>query len=97
MEAIRGFNEQPVKLKCTIGGEEVTIKKAVTEQAMQRNSALRRAADVLKADPRAVGKTAKIEWSKERGVTIDKIFVFQQSSSDLAGQFVGEFSDLRLP
>ena len=64
---------------------------------MQRNSALRRAADVLKADPRVSGKTAKIEWIKERGVTIDKIFAFQQSSSDLAGQFVGEFSDLRLP
>ena len=97
LDAIGGFNDKPIKLKCCIGGEEVTIKKAVTEQAMQRNSALRRAADVLKADPRVSGKTAKIEWIKERGVTIDKIFAFQQSSSDLAGQFVGEFSDLRLP
>ena len=52
---------------------------------------------MIKADPRATGKTAKIEWIKERGVTIDKVFVFQQSSVDLAGQFVGEFSDLRLP
>ena len=72
-------------------------QKALTEQAMQRNSALRRAADIAKADPRAAGKSAKIEWSKERGVTLDNIFVFQQSSSDIAGQFLREFSDLRLP
>ena len=64
---------------------------------MQRNSALRRAADIVKADPRDVSKSAKIEWNKERGVTLDKSFVFQQASSDLAGQFVGELSDLRLP
>ena len=97
LDAIGGFNDKPVKLKCSIGGAEVRIKKAMSEQALQRDSALRRAADMIKADPRATGKTAKIEWIKERGVTIDKIFVFQQSSVDLAGQFAGEFSDLRLP
>ena len=97
LDAIGGFNDKPVKLKCSIGGAEVRIKKAMSEQALQRDSALRRAADMIKADPRATGKTAKIEWIKERGVTIDKVFVFQQSSVDLAGQFVGESSDLRLP
>ena len=64
---------------------------------MQRNSALRRAADIIKADPRSVGKSAKIEWSKERGVTLDKVVVFQQSSNDLVDRFVGEFAELWLP
>ena len=97
LHAIGGFNDKPVRFTCSIGGTEVVIKKAATEQAMQRNSTLRRAAGMVKADPRAVGKCAKIEWGNERGVTLDKMFVFQQASNDLAGQFVGEFSDLRLP
>ena len=52
LEAIGGGNDKPVELKCFVGGAEVSIKKAATEQAMQRNAALRRASDMLKADTR---------------------------------------------
>ena len=64
-------------LKCYVGGAEVSVKKAVTEQARQRNAALRRASDVLKADTRTHGRVVKIEWIKERGVTVHKIYAFQ--------------------
>ena len=64
---------------------------------MQRNAAVRRASDLLKADVRAHGKFLKMEWIKERGITVDKVYAFQQSSSDLTGQFFGAFADLRLP
>ena len=97
LEAIGGVHDKPVRLKCFVGGAEVSIKKAATEQAMLRNAALRRASDVLKADTRAFGKAVKIEWIKERGITVDKVYAFQQSSKDLTGQFVGAFADLRLP
>ena len=52
---------------------------------------------MLKADSRAHGKVVKIEWIKKRGITVDKIYAFQQNSNDLTGQFVGAFADLRLP
>ena len=64
---------------------------------MQRNAALRRASDVLKADSRAHGKVVEIEWIKERGITVDKIHAFHENSNDLTSQFVGAFADLRLP
>ena len=97
LEAIGGGNDKPVKVECYVGGPEVSVKKAVTEQARQRNAALRRASDVLKADTRAHGRVVKIEWLKDRGVTVDKVYAFQQNSNDLTCQFVGAFADLRLP
>jgi len=75
IDKIGGMKDQPVKIKCVLGGSEVRIRKALTEQAIQRNSALRRAADVIKADDRFKGKTAKIEWVGERGVTIDGAYI----------------------
>ncbi len=97
LNKIGGQNDQPVKIKCILGGTEVRIKKALTEHAMQRNSALRRAADVLKADDRCKGKVVKIVWTGERGVTVDDSFAFTQGQADLAGKFGGKFADMTLP
>ncbi len=85
------------KIKCTIGGSDVAIKKALTEAAMQRNSALRRAADLIKGDARFTGKLSKIEWNGERGVTVDGSFVFKQAQADLTGTFDSKYPDLSLP
>ena len=97
LEAIGGENDKPVNVKCDVGGAEVNVKKAATEQALERNATLRRASDLLKTDARAHGRVVKIEWLKERGITVDKGHAFQQSSTDLTGQFVRAFADLRLP
>ena len=86
-----------IKIKCVLGGTEVRIRKALTEHAVQRNAALRRASDLLKADKRFKNSSITIEWSGERGITIDKAYVFVQRSSDVTGEFVGPCSDLRLP
>ena len=64
---------------------------------MQRNSALRRAADVLKADDRCKGKVVKIVWTGERGVTVDDSFAFTQGQADLVSKFGGKFADTTLP
>ena len=77
LEAIGGGNDKPVKVKCYVGGAEVNVKKAATEQAMQRNAALRRASDLLKTDARAHGRVVKIEWLKEHGITVDRVYAFQ--------------------
>ena len=42
-----GSNDR-IKIKCMLGGAEMQARKAVTEQAVQRNAALRRAANLLK-------------------------------------------------
>ena len=60
LEAIGGGKDKPVKLKCFVGGAEISIKKAATECAMQRNAFLRRGSDVVKADSQAHGKVVKI-------------------------------------
>ncbi len=75
----------------------MAIKKALTEAAMQRNSALRRAADLIKGDARFTGKLTKIEWNGERGVTVDGSFVFKQAQADLTGAFDPKYPDLTLP
>ena len=78
-------------------GAEITTKRCLSEQAMHRNSALRRAADVIKADARFSGQKIEIQWMKERGVTANDIFIFQQGQQDVTGVFDSKFSDLELP
>ena len=80
-----------------LGETEIRITKALSEQAVQRNAGLRRAADVIKADSRFSGSTVKIEWIGERGVTVDKEYVFQQGASDSIGEFIDKYSDMTLP
>ncbi len=84
------------KLKLIFGnaGEEVKIKRAITEVARQRNSALRRAEELLKKDARCAGKPVKIVWIGERGVTVDSVYGFEQRKGDVMGDFVGVFKDL---
>ena len=97
LEKIGGVKGQPAKIKCFLGGVEVRVRKALTEQAIQRNSALRRAADAIKEDGRFTGKTPKIEWVGERGVTVDGSFVFTQGQADVVGKFVEKYADMTLP
>ncbi len=97
IDKIGGSKDVPAKIKCILGGVEVRVKKAMTEQAIQRNAALRRAADVIKADARFVNAKIDIEWVKERGVTVNGSFVFSQGKSDLEGKFVAPYADLTLP
>ncbi len=94
---IGGGKGEPNTLKCVFNGHTVDIKAAMTENAVQRNASLRRAADVLKADARTTGKVVKVEFAGDRGVTVDKTYVFTQNKDQLTGQFVSVFSDLRLP
>ena len=90
-------DSKSAKVKFKIGGVDIIVKRCLTEQAVQRNSALRRAADVIKADSRFKGQSVEIQWTKERGVTANSIFIFQQNSTDVTGSFDEKFSDMVLP
>ena len=66
---------------------------------MKRNTALRKAMDVLKKDSRASGKDVKILWkfedgSKNRAVMVGSEQGFLQNSAEMTGNFFGRFSDV---
>ena len=50
LQAIGGGTGKPLKLTCYVGSAELSVKRAATEQAMQRNAAFRRASDLLMSD-----------------------------------------------
>ena len=84
-------------LSITLSGQKVEIKEALTESALERNGALRRAAELLEKDPRCKDKTVKILWTGDRGVTVDGVRAFSQPKGFELGSFATPFSDLKLP
>ena len=97
LDKVGGLKGKPVVLKCVLGGTNVDIKPAKTELAMKRNSCLRKVADLLKEDARAKGKTVKIEWVGDRGVTVNGSYAFSQDKFEATGTFRTPFADLTVP
>ena len=92
------LNEIKAKnLKCQVGGADLDIKDALTEEALSRNSALRRAEKVLKDHADHANKTIKIEFTGNRGVTVDGVYAFEQDKVEIEGKFVAPYADLVLP
>ena len=92
------LNEIKAKnLKCQVGGADLDIKGALTEEALSRNSALRRAEKVLKDHADHANKAIKIEFTGNRGVTVDGVYAFEQDKVELEGKFVAPYADLVLP
>ena len=79
-----------------VGNKDVIVKKALSKINAARNTALRRAGDLIKAHANGKDKTIKIEWVKERGVTVDGTFAFTQNKTELQGTFTSAFADLKL-
>ena len=76
------------------------IDRAKPAAQLARNSALRRAVDVLKKDVRCTSQEVKIEWllddrsNKNREVRVGDKIAFVQSSSDMIGTFLPPFVGL---
>ena len=77
-------------------GEKVKLKKAKTKVGTQRDYALRKASDMLKADAATNGKSISIEW-KDWAVKVERDEVFKQEKTELGGTFSGVFAHLQLP
>ena len=90
------------KTQYDLSRNELTIDRAKTASQLARNSALRRASDILKKDPRCTGKSVEIMWrmtdlkNKSREVQVEGVPVFQQGLDDPSGIFVGIFADLKV-
>ena len=85
----------------TAGDTTIPTKPARTKINGKRNFSLRRAEELIKADPQASGKEVKINWNDSesgvRTVSVDNSTAFTQSKSDLVGKFSAPFESLALP
>jgi len=83
-----------------ISRAELKIDRAKPAAQLARNSALRRAVDVLKKDARCTSQEVKIEWllddrsNKNREVRVGDKIAFVQTSSDVIGTFLPPFVGL---
>ena len=77
---------------------DLNIDRAKTKLQLQRNSSLRKAADILKKDKELTGKKIEIIWkksesgNKDREVKVNDQVTFCQKISDLKGSFVSPFN-----
>jgi len=76
----------------------IKCDRAKTSMQRKRNDSLHRVCEIVKKDPRSQGKTVSIQWqieeSKNRGVQLDGISIFLQTTTDLSGSFLPPFQDL---
>ena len=80
------------------GFDGVTVKPENTEIDKNRNWALNKAEKMIKEDARAAGKNIVKKRAKDRGIEVDGVPAFVQLQRyTKGGEFVGEFTNLRLP
>ena len=85
--------DRSVDLAC---GGKVKAKFALTDFNKQRNWALRKAEELIKAEPAATNKRVAIDFSA-RVVKVDSSTAFEQGRDESRGTFMGAFSALTLP
>ena len=81
-------------------GSAIRADYAKTSKQLMRNSAMKRAAELIKADGRVSAANVVINWkvddSKNRTVTADGNVIFMQEKHDALGTFIEDFNDLVL-
>ena len=79
---LKNLEKKKLALKEDDSASTIGIKRAKTVFQVKRNGFLKKAADVLKKDSRAQGKTVSIEWlvdgSKDRRIKLDGDVVLEQ-------------------
>jgi hypothetical protein len=78
------------------GGKTVSAKPGISKVNAARNYALRKAEEMLKADPGSAGKGVTADL-KERVVKVGAHVAFAQLQKELGGTFAGGFAHLKLP
>ena len=64
-------------LKNAIGGHDFKVTRARTEAATARNSASRKASDLLKKEIGVEESSVHIEWIGAQGVKVGDVFAFK--------------------
>ena len=78
------------------GADALTAKQARTKVNAQRNYSLRKAEELIKADPKAKDKNVQIHY-KDRLIKVDDSIAFKQDKHELGGTFSGGYDHLALP
>ena len=77
---------------------KVKISAALTSIDTSRNTSLYKAEELIKADPKLMGRTAEKNRATGRGIYVDNLLAnLQKDPYDPKGIFKGEFQDLKLP
>jgi hypothetical protein len=84
------------KLRVTCAGKELQVTRAMTENAKDRNTALRNAADLLKKQAAVSEKDVEIIW-ESRCVKVKGTEAFKQPSGRALGSFSEAYAYLSLP
>ena len=84
------------KLHVTCAGKELKVTRAMTENAKDRNTALRNAADLLKKQAAVSEKDVEIIW-ESRCVKVKGTEAFKQPSGRALGSFSEAYAYLSLP
>ena len=82
--ALKQIETNQAKLKFVINGKDVSIRRARTRQATERNAALRGAAETL-TTLAEMDTDVVIEWGREgklRGATVKGSYAFTKPSGD---------------
>ena len=79
---------------CEVGGKQLRFVPAKTARFKQRDWALSKAEELLKAS----AASTRVELvRKERVVKVDDVVAFKQEKEDARGSFAGSFAHLALP
>ena len=82
-------------LKLQAGGQDIRIKRAITDLDRRRNYALHAALELVTADNKSNGKTIE---TKDRTVLVNNVVAYSQKQRyEPSGAFEGDFQHLQLP
>ena len=90
---LKTYQEGTTKMKC--GSSEIGMARAKTQLQLQRNTALRKAHDMIKESAPEAKINWKIEASHDRTISINNAVVFTQLFNDSHGTFSGAFAHLQ--
>ena len=79
------------------GSEHAKVRHAKTQQNIDRDTALRKAEELIKSSPAATGKTVERKGGAERTVVVNGETVFLQDKKGVSGTFYAPFEALTIP
>ena len=79
------------------GSEHMKIRRAKSQLNIDRDTALRKAEEIIKAAPAAAGKTVERKGYADRSVLVNGEVAFQQDKKGVSGIFFAPFADLSIP
>ena len=79
------------------GSEHMKIRRAKSQQNIDRDAALRKAEELIKAAPAAAGKTVERKGYADRSVHVNGEVAFQHQKKDVSGILFAPCADLTIP